>query len=232
MPRRSRRRLGVELKLRSSSGSSDSRASSPANLSAPNLRDKQVAHHRRCSLGRRRRAAEGVLPTGEARRAGIRCDYRRGPGLTVIRFGRVSRQTAETGTKTPSPGRAPAEVLAYLPTNRSRQNGRDPPRSRNLTVSFERAVRWCVLTVALADRRRRRVAGVGSGPTTRLRPSCRRGDARPPTSSRAHGQRAARSRLKFDLDQTPDAGSPVLPKQDDDSAASGLSAGEDDPRTL
>ena len=37
---------------------------------------------------------------------------------------------------------------------------------------------------------------------------------------------------EFDLDQTPDAGSPALPKHDDDSSASGLSAGEDDPRTL
>ena len=32
----------------------------------------------------------------------------RGPGLAVIRFGRVSGQTGETGTKTPSPGEAPA----------------------------------------------------------------------------------------------------------------------------
>ena len=31
----------------------------------------------------------------------------RAPGLTVIRFGRVSGQTGETGTKTPSPSDAP-----------------------------------------------------------------------------------------------------------------------------
>src|SRR5262245_8442705 len=31
-----------------------------------------------------------------------------GPGLTVIRFGRISRLTGETGTKTPSPSEAPA----------------------------------------------------------------------------------------------------------------------------
>jgi TatA/E family protein of Tat protein translocase len=37
---------------------------------------------------------------------------------------------------------------------------------------------------------------------------------------------------EFDLDQTPDAGSPAPPKHDDDSSASGLSVVEDDPRTL
>jgi hypothetical protein len=51
---------------------------------------------------------------GRTSRGVARCSVRqarrpaRMPGLTVIRFGRVSGQTGETGTKTPSPGEARA----------------------------------------------------------------------------------------------------------------------------
>src|SRR5512132_1544755 len=41
------------------------------------------------------------------------------PRLTVIRFGRVSRLTGETGTKTPSPGEAPAPDALHIPCHES-----------------------------------------------------------------------------------------------------------------
>src|SRR5262245_31404781 len=63
-----------------------------------------------------------LLPlfVGGTRRAGSTSGA--GPGLTVIRFGRISRLTGETGTKTPSPSEAPRRTLGHNLARGARQS--------------------------------------------------------------------------------------------------------------
>jgi hypothetical protein len=61
------------------------------------------------------------------------------PGLTVIRFGRVSGQPGETGTKTPSPGEAPRRTPPHItcrnePTKQTGDSARSTLNCRSVGV--------------------------------------------------------------------------------------------------